>query len=238
MENSEIHKHIFNLGKALVEQLGIDPGVDTLSRWMAHYVAEQITLAENATGKEKSEAENECFETILKLWHHRAYYPNGQQPFKDFELIYRTLERLVPENPNPFFYSIKTDDTNKESSEVQQWLDIALSIDEAARVWLEYVFHQAALNASDDRTLTWLENAMSLPESDDVQIVNHILEINNIDDNEGDLLQEARIRQVMIESRIKKLDGFIQFSQILRAEFADELELYTDNNEISVEKEN
>lgn len=237
MGKSETREHIFNLGKALVKELRLDPGVDTLSRWMAYYVAEQITLAENATGEEKSKAEKECFETILKLWHHRAYYPNGQQPFKDFELIYRILERLDPENPNPYFYSFKTDHSSNEANEVQQWLDIALGIDEAARVWLEHVFHQAALNASDDRTLTWLENTMGLPESDDVQIVNHILEIYHVDDNEGDLLQAVRIKQDKIESSIKKLDTFIQFSQILRAEFSDELKSIVDNNDISNENE-
>ena len=157
MENSETRKHIINLGKALVEELGLDPGVDTLSRWMVHYVAEQMTLAENAIGEDKSTPEKECFETILKLWCHRAYYPNGKRPFENFESILRMLERINPENPNPYFYSIKTEYSNKDTNEVQQWLDIALSIDEAARIGLEQVFHQAALNASDDRTQTWIE---------------------------------------------------------------------------------
>ena len=46
MENSEIQKRIINLGKALVEEIGLDPGVDTLARWMAHYIAEQMEIAE------------------------------------------------------------------------------------------------------------------------------------------------------------------------------------------------
>jgi len=35
MESSEIRKRIINLGKVLVEELNLDPGVDTLARWMA-----------------------------------------------------------------------------------------------------------------------------------------------------------------------------------------------------------
>lgn len=42
-----------NLGKALVKELNLDPGVDTTARWMAHYIAEQIERAENSTGAEK-----------------------------------------------------------------------------------------------------------------------------------------------------------------------------------------
>lgn len=30
---------VIALGKRLVEELGMEPGVDTLGRWMAHYVA-------------------------------------------------------------------------------------------------------------------------------------------------------------------------------------------------------
>ena len=39
-------KDVLDLGRALVEELGLDPGVDTLSRWMAHYIAELIEDAE------------------------------------------------------------------------------------------------------------------------------------------------------------------------------------------------
>lgn len=53
MEDSEIQKRTMNLGKALVKELNLDPGVDTTARWMAHYIAEQIERAENSTGAEK-----------------------------------------------------------------------------------------------------------------------------------------------------------------------------------------
>ena len=40
MVSSEIQERAISLGKALVQELELEPGVDTLSRWMAHYVAE------------------------------------------------------------------------------------------------------------------------------------------------------------------------------------------------------
>jgi len=54
MESSGMQKRIINLGKALVEELGLDTGVDTLARWMAHYIAEQMEIAKNAKGTEIS----------------------------------------------------------------------------------------------------------------------------------------------------------------------------------------
>jgi hypothetical protein len=180
MESSEIQKRIINLGKALVEELSLDPGVDTLARWMAHYIAEQMTIAKNATGDEKIKAEQRCFETILKLWQHRSSLPDGKRPFEDFEPIFQVLARLDPENPNPYFYSnpkshsSETEDIDKDLDQVQMWLDIAQGIDQSARILLEYVFHQAALNATDEQLITWLESAFALsPRDGDISIIIH-----------------------------------------------------------------
>lgn len=102
MASSEIQERIINLGKALVEELGSRIG--TPSRWMAHYIAEQMTIADNAQGDDKIRAEQKCFETILKLWEHRSSLPNGQRPFENFEPIFRVLEQLNPENKQPFYF--------------------------------------------------------------------------------------------------------------------------------------
>jgi hypothetical protein len=42
MENLEQSEKIIDLGKMLVKELGLEPGGDTLARWMAHYLAEKI----------------------------------------------------------------------------------------------------------------------------------------------------------------------------------------------------
>ena len=42
MEQSEQQKAILELGKLFVKELDLEKSVDTLSRWMAHYVAEKI----------------------------------------------------------------------------------------------------------------------------------------------------------------------------------------------------
>lgn len=103
MEDLEIQRRTMNLGKALVKELKLDPGVDTLGRWMAHYIAEQIEFAERTTGDEKREAEERCFNAILKLWNHRSAIPGESKPFVNFEPILRTLKRLDPENDRNFF---------------------------------------------------------------------------------------------------------------------------------------
>ena len=58
---------IIKLGEKIVDELLLSNGVDTLSKWMAHYIAELIEKVKNSEGEEKEKYEKECFETILKL---------------------------------------------------------------------------------------------------------------------------------------------------------------------------
>ena len=105
MENSELQEQIINLGKLFIQELKLDPGVDTFSKWMAHYIAEKMKMAEQALSDEdKKEAEKESFETILALWKHRWLLPSRKRPLEEFEPILKTLERLNPEKQEPFFY--------------------------------------------------------------------------------------------------------------------------------------
>ena len=75
MEHLEQQKKAINLGKLLVNELGLESSNDTLSRWMAHYISEKMLLAEKLPeGEEKNKAEKDCFETILKLKKKQFFY--------------------------------------------------------------------------------------------------------------------------------------------------------------------
>ncbi len=211
-----------NLGKALVRELNLDPGVDTTARWMAHYIAEQIEIAEHSSSIQKQEAEKRCFETILRLWNHRSAFPGGTRPLESFDPILRTLKRLDPENDRHFFFENRKESTDSVPEEVQKWLDVADGIDEAVRVWLKYVFEQAALAATDDSTIEWLENSVAIQESDHFSII--IQELYSDLDDIGVVRQEEDEKQrKTIISRIKKLEAFSKFNQLLLTEYRNEL---------------
>ena len=93
-----------SLGNEIVKELKLEPGGNTLSRWMAHYIAEKIAASENMEGAEKSDAELKCFETILSLWQHLSAFPDGRRPFESFEPIFRALGCLDPESTDPFYF--------------------------------------------------------------------------------------------------------------------------------------
>ena len=97
-------KDVLDLGRALVEELGLDPGVDTLSRWMAHYIAELIEDAETAKVENRPAKLAKCADAIIGLWERRHRLPNGKRPFEDLEPILRALESLDPADDTPRYF--------------------------------------------------------------------------------------------------------------------------------------
>ena len=158
METSEQLTKIINLGKQFVNELGLEPGVDTFSKWMAHYLAEKMALIEQLpSGEDKSAVEKECFETILKLWEHRWLLPSGKRPLEDFEPILKVLKRLDPENPEPFFHRhfeqnlLTSEHKGPEAKEITDYIGIVIKIDKIARSWIEFALHEVAQKAKSEK---------------------------------------------------------------------------------------
>ena len=223
-------KQVISLGKTFVQELGLEPGVDTLSKWMAHYVAEQITTAENATGDAKAAAEQRCFETVLELWQHQSSFPNGRRPFKNFEPIFRALNRIGPESRQfhvfeKFLEQKEPDDTSGDKADdVQSWINVALTVDRAARVLLDFAFKQAAHHATDEKTKSWIKSAAKFSgNDDDLSVIIRLLPSDQ-DDQKEDALEQVRENQKKnLRSKIEKLDAFVKASKSLRGALAKEI---------------
>jgi hypothetical protein len=219
-----------NLGKLLVKELGLESSVDTISRWIAHYIAQQMIEAENTDGDEKQKVEERCFNSILKLWEHRAYYEDKKKPFESFIPIFSLLEKLCPDNEEPFFFRAnkpvrdKLEDKMNES--VKHLLSLASGIDSTARIWLEYVFQQAAFYATDDRVIEWIEAALPFSNDDDeIALIERLLLINEESNDDATICEKKRIEQV--DYRIEQLKGYRKFNEELIAMYEEEVNRLT-----------
>ncbi len=145
-------EQVVALGRKLVDELGKEPHVDTLARWMAHYVAELIDAAENGPADQRVASRRKCFDAILELWSYRAELPSGRRPFEDLEPIARALESLDPDNEMPRFYRSvrRAIDKEKESPDTQSILDFVDSIDSIARILVGYALADAVGSAMDE----------------------------------------------------------------------------------------
>lgn len=235
MENSETLDKIINLGKLFVKELKLEPGVDTFSRWMAHYLAEKITIAEKSQGKEKEVAEKECFDVILKFWQHRHALPSGKRPLQSFEPILDVLSKLNPDREELYFYNamrnqdlseLETDNVDYKS--VEKWTNIAEEIDKTARIWIEYALSQAARIAKNERTKEWIENTENLSDNADTRIISTLLNNNpsfDIEDYDKDDFSKKHDVE-KLKKRISKLQKYSQLNEVLVEAYEAELEKY------------
>lgn len=233
METSEAQTQIINLGKLFVKELGLDSGVDTFSKWMAHYIAEKMTLAEQLPpGEDREEAKKECFEIILKLWKHRWLLPSGKRPLEEFEPILKTLKRLNPEEQEPFFYKsldhefYEIGKDNPDLKEITDYTNMALRIDKAARIWIDFVLNQAALKAKSEKTADFLKNTTNLHENDDAITVRIILDsspsigLENYNENNA----QKKYRVEKLKKRIEEIEKFSKLNEYLLDHYKKELE--------------
>jgi hypothetical protein len=104
MGPSKPPKDVLGLGQHLVRELDFEDGVDTLGRWMAHYLAELIDKAENGgTAAKRLRAHKSATETILKIWEHRTSLPGKAYPLAPYKDVLKVLDLLRPDD-NPFRY--------------------------------------------------------------------------------------------------------------------------------------
>ncbi len=232
MENLELQEQIINLGKLFVQELKLDPGSDTFSKWMAHYIAEKMKLVEEAKSDEdKKEAEKECFETILALWKHRWLLPSSKRPLEEFEPILKTLELLNPELQESFFYHSlyhelpELEKDNPDLKEITDYTNMALQIDKAARIWIEFVLSQAALKAKNEKTDSFLSNSINIHENDDARIIRIVLDSDpaiGLENYKDDNVQK-KYQSEKLKKRIEELERFSKLNEVLLEKYRKDL---------------
>lgn len=214
---------VLALGKKIVDELGPDQSVDTLARWMAHYIAETMEDAEAATGEARKKKMSECNDLILKLWAHRSKLSNGKRPFEDFEPIFRVLKSLdLDDTISRFFLKAKlAADLKDEDELVAQWLNRASELDYAARMLIRYCLASAAQEAVD-KSRDWVALADAITEKDDIDIkIIHSI-TNDVDDLNTEKPDDSKKRK--IEDLLKRLEAFTDLSNELSSHFRQQLE--------------
>jgi hypothetical protein len=222
-DDSARSDHILALGRKLVEELGLEPSVDTLGRWMAHHVADLIVGAESATGEEKRLADEHCFEAILTLWKHRAELPNGRRPFEALEPVVRSLESLDPDNDTPrYFRSARPPKgADEKDSEAGKWLAIADGLDYSAKILIGYCLAEAA-RAALDKSKQWVKLAEAAGAKDGVsEIVVRFISTTADIGNEPGIDAEARQQ---LQNRLNRLEAFTKLAKTFANNLRKQLE--------------
>jgi len=101
VQSKHSEEAILELGRKLIVELDLEYTVNTLARWMAHYLAELITNIEKTKSEEeKQKLKKECCDIIIQLWNIRERIPI-EKPTERLKPIIGVLE-LFKERKHPF----------------------------------------------------------------------------------------------------------------------------------------
>lgn len=223
MAPSLMPKGILEIGRALIKELALEPGDDTLCRWMAHYIAELIEGAETATEADRPDKLAKCSEIILALWQHRYELPNGKRPFEEFEPIFRAIESLDPDNDTPrYFRSVRNaSDKADVNAESKKWLELAEGLDYTAKILIRYCLEQASQDALD-KSQEWVRLAELAGLEDGIEFpVIRLITAENELANESETDERAR---KLLEDRINRLSAFKEMADSLASDMRRKLE--------------
>lgn len=197
--------------------------MDTLGRWMAHYIAELIQDAENSGADDRSAKMHVCSEAIYALWSHQHELPNGKKPFESLEPIKRALESLDPADQTPrYFRSARSayDERENENSEATTWLKMADGLDYSAKLLIRYCLVEAAKNAIE-KSEKWvvLADEAGAEENIEITIVRTLYDEHmRLERSSPD--EENRKK---IQERIQRLGAFIEMANAMSLQLKDML---------------
>lgn len=205
------------LGSKLVSELGLDSSVDTLGRWMSHYVAELMSAPPSASSVEKQDTETRCYEAILRLWQHRSELPDGSRPFRDLEPILRAIESLDPQSVAHRYFADAQDAAveREECGTADDWLKLAAQLDATAREFIGFALGQAA-GAAVDKSKPWVETAQAAGMDLGAHsiVIEYLSKVSRFD-KAGDVDQQARGE---LERRITQLQAFVDMAEVVLKE--------------------
>lgn len=211
MESSKLPNATLELGRKIVRELGLEPGVDTLAKWMAHDLAEQIQRCDEASGEDRAVAFGECRETILKLWSHLLNDRQRLPVFKDCDQVIRTLASFDAETPRYLRSYHHPNVADDDLSETQKWLQAAEGLDYTAKILIDYILCLAIEHATNEETIIWLNTARDADalQSDYGGVISIVYErVNNT------AKEEDALRQVLA-NRLQRLESFTSIASAL-----------------------
>ena len=227
-----------------MRELELDPGVDTLGKWMAHYVAENIVLAESLSEKKRKRAEKECSEIIMALWEHRWSLPREKPFLADFEPLFETLDKLDPRKntslflPLEFYFDLEQDinesladgtdlvkeDTDGDIYDSRTLLNITLKVDKLARSLIADCLNQAivSLDLSEERReiIDTSISAIDYPES---RIIRIIADYDKSAKSLGGEVDETHERIRKVNEKIGELEELRSITESLLNRYRKEL---------------
>lgn len=214
-------KAVLELDEKLVAQLERDDD-DLLTSWMAHYTAQQVEEAKKAPTETKLAAQDACARAILELWQYRSSLPKHLRPYKQLEVIQKTLASLDISQTKYHYYSNLLQEVAAADAdeEVKQQPELAVEIDYSAHLLIRSAL-RAAVQLVEPRVEPWIQLARHIDEDESLE--SKIMALVSGGDNEEERRKDALLDQV------SRLELFSGLAMLQSKKIRDELESLQSN---------
>jgi len=173
MAQSKQFQETLNLGKTLVDQFSDTGRTDLTTSWMAHYLAELITSADNETNLiKKRELQKEASGIILEIWKKRKNYPGSIAPLSNLTHVVSVIASLkdevsddlswqyftTMENDSPWGKYMRSTRINMETIlRITAFATVAKEILDRENKWLE---HESFLTVEEAKIIKFLDDLL------------------------------------------------------------------------------
>lgn len=207
LEHSE--SQILELGKRIVKELDLEDSVNTLGKWMAHYVAEIIYKVENCDNEtEKNNLQNECSKLIIQLWKDKKHLPI-QEPLSNLKPLLKTLEALKEDKYS--FYSYRD---LKNSNDRVNWHEfVSLAKNNTNKIFQLAVYANSAKEILQSKQRYTEEDAILLSDDEQklIELLNKYLKLGDSILDFGD--EDIELEKMESKERYKII--FEKFEELI-----------------------
>lgn len=167
-----MNNEIIKLGKMIIKENDVKE-YDMLNKWMINYIAEKMIAYENAkNNEEKTEAGEKCSDAILMFWNNR-HNNRAFNPFGDFVELYIGIKKLINNNESTFFDDF-FDDYDIDHVELSREIKM---VKRCTNRLIKDILFKYVDELVDDKLIEWIGVGKEVEESDDVKIINDIMDI-------------------------------------------------------------
>ncbi|WP_405290981.1 hypothetical protein [Algibacter sp. Ld11] len=196
-------EEILKLGKKLIAELELVYTVNTLARWMGHYLVELMNNIDKCESKqEKSELQKECCNVILEIWEKRERIPI-EKPTEKLKPIIDVLS-LLKKNEHPFIRHRFLGNNNGLRNKNSNWLSFL----EIVKNNSERIYRKSIISMISEELLEkdkeWIEKHGSFLSDDEKSVVEYLDSIKEItisfsNDSEKEITENEKIENLFID---------------------------------------
>lgn len=172
-------EEILKLGKKLIAELELVYTVNTLARWMVHYLAELMNNIEVCKSKtEKARLKKECCSIILEIWEKRERVPI-EKPLSKLKPIIDVLG-LLKKSEHPFIRHRFLEKNRNLKDKHSSWFSFLKTVKNNS----ERIYRKSLISMISEELLEkdkeWIEEHGSFLSDDEKSVVEYLNSIREI----------------------------------------------------------